>query len=324
VKKLDPSGPPERISPHCVRIPLPDPFVPGVTSVFVLEATAGHPPWLLDTGADMPESTAALRAGLEALSLAPESARGAVLTHTHLDHSGGLLRWTPSRLLVHEHALAEMRNREPASSRGRAALRRMGVPDQIVRELAPESEPVGAAPFAETPVSDAVSGDAGPVPGCDGWRWLLAEGHAPGHLMLFHETDRLLLSADQFLLKWKSPLRISNPEEDSFGLYLDSLDRSLALAPEIVCSSHTVAVQPGVPFLEDRKASLLRQLERTRVAVRAGAGTAWDVVTGGERMPSGGLLVLFLRERFAMLRHLAVIGELERRLEDGVERFETA
>lgn len=324
MKKLAPDGLPERIASRCVRIPLPDPFVPGVTSVFVLESAADEPPWLLDTGADMPESTAALRAGLAAVSRAPESAGGAVLSHTHLDHSGGLLRWTPARLLVHEGAVAEMRNREPASSRGRAALRRMGAPDPIATELAPESEPVGKAPFADMPVSDPVSGNEGAVPDCEGWQWLLSEGHAPGHLMLFHETDRLLLSADQFLLKWKSPLRISDPEEDSFGLYLDSLDRSLALAPKIVCSSHTVAVQPGVPFLEERKASLLRQLERTRDAVRAGADTAWDVVARGERTPTGGLLILFMRERFAMLRHLAAIGELTRRVEEGVERFEPA
>jgi glyoxylase-like metal-dependent hydrolase (beta-lactamase superfamily II) len=324
VRKLDPGAPPERISPHCVRIPLPDPFVPGVTSVFVLESEAGEPPWLLDAGADMPESMAALRAGLEAISVVPDSVRGTVLSHTHLDHSGGLLHRTPPRLLAHEAAVAEMRNREPASSRGRAALRRMGAPDPIVRQLAPETEPVGEAPFTDMRVSDPVRGMEGPIPECADWRWLLAEGHAPGHLMLFHPADRLLLSADQFLLKWKSPLRVSDPDEDSFGLYLESLNRSLALAPEIVCSSHTVAVQPGVPFLEERRASLLRQLERTGDAVRAGAGTAWDVVAAGERTPSGGLLVLFLRERFAMLRHLAAIGELTRRVEEGVERFARA
>ena len=182
MRKLDPGAPPERISPHCVRIPLPDPFVPGVTSVFVLESAAGEPPWLLDAGADMPESMAALRTGLEAVSLAPESVRGTVLSHTHLDHSGGLLHWTPPRLLAHEAAVAEMRNREPASSRGRTALHRMGAPDPILHELAPESEPVGETPFANLPVSDPVRGSEGQVPGSSDWRWLLAEGHAPGHL----------------------------------------------------------------------------------------------------------------------------------------------
>jgi glyoxylase-like metal-dependent hydrolase (beta-lactamase superfamily II) len=194
----------------------------------------------------------------------------------------------------------------------------------MAEELAPESEPVSGAPLAEVPVSDPIGGEEGPLPACEGWRWILAEGHAPGHLMLFHEGDRLLLSADQFLLKWKSPLRISDPEEDSFGLYLSSLQGAIDLAPETVCSSHTIAIRPSMPFLEDRRASLLRQIGRTSEAVEAGARTAWEVVAAGERRPTGGLLILFLRERLAMLRHLAATGALVRSVTEGVERFEPA
>jgi hypothetical protein len=48
------------------------------------------------------------------------------------------------------------------------------------------------------------------------------------------------------------------------------------------------------------------------------------VAGGGNRRPSGGLLILYLRERLAMLRHLAAGGELVRQLHDGVEQFESA
>jgi glyoxylase-like metal-dependent hydrolase (beta-lactamase superfamily II) len=322
MKRLDPEGPPERISPRCWRIPLPDPFVPGVTSAFVLDSEAGLPPWVLDSGADMPQSEAALRAGLDILATTPESASGVVLSHTHLDHSGGLLRWRPARLLVHENAVQEMRNLQPSSSRGRTALQIMGVPAELMGNLAPEAEPAGSAPFARTPVSDPVSGSEGPIPSSGGWRWILAEGHAPGHLMTFHPEDRVLLVADQFLHRWKTPIRISDPEEDSFGLYMDSLDRALGLQPLIVCSSHTGALQPAIPFLEDRRGVLNRQLDRTLEAIENGSTTAWDVVAdGGDRRLSGGLLILFLRERLAMLRHLAAGGALVRQLQDGVERF---
>jgi glyoxylase-like metal-dependent hydrolase (beta-lactamase superfamily II) len=270
----------------------------------------------------MPQSEAALRAGLDILATTPESASGVVLSHTHLDHSGGLLRWRPARLLVHENAVQEMRNLQPSSSRGRTALQIMGVPAELMGNLAPEAEPAGSAPFARTPVSDPVSGSEGPIPSSGGWRWILAEGHAPGHLMTFHPEDRVLLVADQFLHRWKTPIRISDPEEDSFGLYMDSLDRALGLQPLIVCSSHTGALQPAIPFLEDRRGVLNRQLDRTLEAIENGSTTAWDVVAdGGDRRLSGGLLILFLRERLAMLRHLAAGGALVRQLQDGVERF---
>lgn len=270
----------------------------------------------------MPESEAALRAGLGVLATTPESVTGVVLSHTHLDHSGGLLRWRPTRLLVHENAVREMRNLRPASSRGRAALQIMGVPAELVGNLAPEAEPVGSAPFARTPVSDPVSGSEGSIPSSGGWRWILAEGHAPGHLMVFHPEDRVLLVADQFLHRWKTPIRISDPEEDSFGLYLDSLDRALELQPLIVCSSHTGTIQPAIPFLEDRRGVLNRQLDRTLGAVEQGATTAWEAVAGGgDRQLSGGLLILYLRERLAMLRHLAAGGALVQQLQDGVEHY---
>ncbi|MGW8282492.1 MAG: MBL fold metallo-hydrolase, partial [Gemmatimonadota bacterium] len=158
MKKLDPAGAPERIGGGCWRIPLPDPFVPGVTSVFVLDSDPGYPPWLLDSGADTRECEAALRAGLDVLSLTPEHTSGVVLSHTHLDHAGGLLRWQPAELIAHENAVREMRNLKPESSRGRLALRRMGVPAAVATELAPEEEPVGSSPFVRTQVSCAVSG----------------------------------------------------------------------------------------------------------------------------------------------------------------------
>ena len=324
MNRLDPLGPPERISPHCDRIPVPDPFVPGVTSVFVLRSDDRGPSWLLDAGADLQESESALRAGLGATAESPESVGGVALSHTHLDHAGGLLRWRPERLLAHANAVSEMRNRKPVSSRGRKALRRMGVPDGMAQALAPDSEPVGGTPLADVPVSDPVTGASGPLAVCAGWNWLLAEGHAPGHLMLHHPADGLLLSADHFLVRWKTPLRISDPDEDSFGRYARSLDGAIALEPEVVCSSHTPAVRPAVPFLEDKRAALSGQLERTRNAVSEGAVTAWNVVTAGGRSPSGGLLVLLLRERMAMLRHLVASGEAAREVEDGVERFALA
>jgi len=213
----------------------------------VLDSEAGLPPWVLDSGADMPQSEAALRAGLDILATTPESASGVVLSHTHLDHSGGLLRWRPARLLVHENAVQEMRNLQPSSSRGRTALQIMGVPAELMGDLAPEAEPAGSAPFARTPVSDPVSGSEGPIPSSGGWRWILAEGHAPGHLMTFHPEDRVLLVADQFLHRWKTPIRISDPEEDSFGLYMDSLDRALGLQPLIVCSTRGPTWSPEPP-----------------------------------------------------------------------------
>lgn len=316
---LDPNGRPEQIADGCVRIPLPDPFVPDVTSVFVIGA--GESRWLLDVGADTPECEAALRSKLSTLAMAPETAR-VVLSHTHLDHAGGLLRFTPYELTVHEHAIEEMREPRPRSSRGPEALRRMGLGSSAIRELAPDGEPVHGTPFIRTPVQHSLDGDAGELPESGGWRWLLAEGHARGHLMLFDPATRTLLSGDQFLRIWKTPLIISHPDFDSLGAYLDSVRTARELDPERICSSHMKTMENPGKWLEDAEASINRRLDRVASAMDGGAATAEEVLDSVyPKASQGPLRIIFLRELLAILRHLVVLGTARRTIEHGVERF---
>lgn len=319
--RLDPTAEPERLFSGCWRLTLPDPFVPRVTSAFVLEGSAD--PWLFDAGADTAESESALRHKLTLAGFERDRVAGVLLSHTHLDHAGGLLRWRPQRVAAHERAVSEMRRRTPLSSRGPSALRRMGVPETEIRRLAPHGEPVGGQPFADLPVAEVLTGQGGAAPGTlEEWTWHLAEGHAPGHVMLFHGPSRSLLVGDQFLGRWKTPVTVSDPEEDSFGAYLLSLEKALALGPDVIYSSHTIGLRPAGPWLRERRDHFDAALTRLNEAVREGAKTAWEAVGSlYPAAPDGGLRVLFLREQLAMLRHLAFSGVLSRAEEVGVERF---
>jgi glyoxylase-like metal-dependent hydrolase (beta-lactamase superfamily II) len=317
---LDLQSGPLEVAAGCVRIPLPDPFVPGVTAVFLVGPADS--PWLVDAGAATDECAAALCDELASLGHAAE-ALPMILTHTHLDHAGGLLLTRPRELTAHERAVAEMRETAPRSSRGPEALRRMGLPPAAVAELAPEGEPIHGTPLAGIPVDHALSGPSGHLPGADGWSWVLAEGHAPGHLMLFDAGTSTLLGADQFLQKWKTPLIVSDPDFDSFGAYLASIDAALALSPARICSSHTETIEPAVPWLEETRAALERRLGRVEEAVAGGAETAEETLSALYPTASRGpLRIVFLREHFAMLRYLAARERLHRQAgEDGVERF---
>ena len=273
---LDPDAAPERIAPGCLRIALPDPFVPGVTAVFLL---ANDTPVLVDAGAGTDECERALRERLGGLGHTMADL-AMILTHSHLDHAGGLLRASPRELTVHARAAAEMRDREPRSSRGPAALRVMGLDEAAIVELAPGGEPVGDAPLADVKIDRELEGPAGELPGAPGWRWILAEGHAPGHLMLYDATSRTLIAADQFLQKWKTPLIVSDPEFDSFGAYLDSVEAALALDPRRICSSHTETIEDAGSWLADTRDSLRKRRDRVAEAVRGGRTR-----TGGSGRP---------------------------------------
>ncbi|MEN8143697.1 MAG: MBL fold metallo-hydrolase [Gemmatimonadota bacterium] len=318
--RLDVDAPPEELFPGCWRITLPDPFVPGVTSAFLLRGEDGD--WLLDSGADTPECLEALEAKLGSLGMSLAELRGVILSHSHLDHAGGLLRWTPARLLAHAAAADEMSNLDPRSSRGPQALRLMGVPADEIGDLAPYGEPVAGTPLAGISVTTRLEGGQGTLPELEGWEWRLAEGHAPGHLMLHHRAESAFLVGDQFLDRWKTPLRVSDPDFDSVGAYAESARDTLREDPAVLYSSHTTELRPAAEWLQERLAQLDRQAERTLQAVRGGARSAYDALFKAySRVPEGGLRVLFLREQLAMLRHLAARGEISRGLADGAEVF---
>jgi len=325
---LDPDAAPERIARCCMRITLPDPFVPGVTATFLIGDQEA--PVLIDAGAGTDECEQALREQLAKVGHAMADLP-MILTHTHLDHAGGLLRAAPRELTAHARAAAEMRETEPRSSRGPASLRRMGMDEATIAELAPGGEPVGGEPLGDLRVDQELEGPAGEVPGATGWRWVLAEGHAPGHLMLFDTVSRTLLAADQFLQKWKTPLIVSDPEFDSFGAYVESVEAALALEPARICSSHTHTIEDAAGWLTEMRDSLRKRRNRVLETVRDAASGSGPGLSAEETLSAlypgasrGPLRIVFLREILAMLRNQAFAGELQRETVDGVEHFRPA
>ena len=256
-------------------------------AVFLIESSGLH---LVDTGAATLESIEFLAAALDAALGPGEMPDGVVLSHSHLDHAGGLEALAPDAVIAHRDAarLYEADERTPCGQ-----------------------------PFV------TVAGTSGSLPDMPGWEWVLGEGHAPGHLLLWQPESKTLLAGDQFLLGLKTPLRIADPEEDSFGAYLETLDRVSTLQPEIMLTGHTAAIREPGAWLDRERRRLSRQLDRTRTAVRSGARDAEEVT---ERVygsiPGPGARQLLLRETLAALRHLALQGDIRRRLVDGREIFE--
>jgi hypothetical protein len=154
--------------------------------------------------------------------------------------------------------------------------------------------------------------------------------------MSFDTATRTLLAADQFLQRWKTPLIVSDPEFDSFGAYLESVEAALALDPARICSSHTETIEDAAGWLTETRSSLRERRERVAKAVRkawdggadrgntAGLSAERTLTALYPRASRGPLRIVFLREILAMLRNLAFGGELEREVAEDVERFRPA
>ncbi len=91
--------------------------------------------------------------------------------------------------------------------------------------------------------------DDGTVPGMPGWEWIHTPGHAPGHISLWREQDRTLLSGDAFIttgqesayevavqqLEMHGPPRYFTPD---WALAHRSVDTLAALEPELAVTGH--------------------------------------------------------------------------------------
>jgi glyoxylase-like metal-dependent hydrolase (beta-lactamase superfamily II) len=172
---------------------------------------------------------------------------GIVLTHGHFDHVGALE--TLSRewdVPVYAHALEHpylngKRSYPPADP---------GVGGGVMALLSPlfPTRPVDVRERLRALPED------GAVPGMPGWRWLHTPGHAPGHVSLWREADRMLVAGDAFVTtKQESVYAAVTQKPDMHGppMYFtpdwNSARRSVqtlaSLAPEIAVTGHGQAMR---------------------------------------------------------------------------------
>lgn len=92
------------------------------------------------------------------------------------------------------------------------------------------------------------------VPGMPGWRWIHTPGHSVGHVSLWREADRTLLSADAVITTAQESayaVALARTELHGPPMYLTqdwpaarrSVEALAALEPEYLLSGHGLAVQ---------------------------------------------------------------------------------
>lgn len=145
-----------------------------------------------------------------------------VLTHHHIDHSGGAHRLreaTGARITMHPLEAQLLLEAAERVSAGESAE------EQRLRREA-------AKVTADLTVGD---GDALPA-GSLTLRVVHTPGHSAGHICLFLEEERVLFSGDNVL--GIGTTAIAPPPSGDMAQYLDSLQRMKALDAALICPGH--------------------------------------------------------------------------------------
>lgn len=175
---------------HCVTLGH------GIAAVNVYLVRSGGSLVLVDTG--WRGSAAAVHAAVESVGGPGARPTAILLTHIHPDHSGAALelaRGWGLRVLVHPDELM---------------LARGGIVPELAnpldrRVIAPVLRLVPRRRLDAMIERDSLERDVEPldddltVPGLPEWRCIPVPGHTPGHVALFRERDRVLLTGDSVL-----------------------------------------------------------------------------------------------------------------------------
>ena len=217
-----------------------------VNVAFVGPAGAGDRQWVLIDAA-LP-GTAGQIAHAAAERFGPDARPAAiVMTHGHFDHVSALKdlaeQWDVP-IYAHELELPYLN--------GTAAY---PPPDPTVGGglMALTSPLFPRGPIDVSPRLNVLPAD-GSVPFLPGWRWIHTPGHAPGHVSLWREADRILIAGDAFVTTAQESIYAAAtqaPELHGPPMYFtpdwvsakSSVERLAALEPEIAVTGHGRAMR---------------------------------------------------------------------------------
>lgn len=253
--------------------------LPIVNVYFVGDPQAGDRSWVLvDAGlwgtAGRIARAAAERFGANARPAA------IVLTHGHFDHVGALqelaTQWD-APVYAHRLELPYLTGRSayppPDPTVGGGAMARLS-------SLYPRGPIDLGARVRALP-------QGGDLPGLPGWRAIHTPGHAPGHIALFRDADRVLLAGDAFVTtRQESAIAaLTKPPElhgpptyftPDWRAARRSVEELASLKPAVVATGHGVPMRGE--WMQQELQSLARDFDRVAVP-QSGRYVAQPAVT---------------------------------------------
>lgn len=309
-----------------LQLPLCYVSVPS-TNAYLL---AGPEGWILvDCGSYLPPGWDAMEVALAQAGADPTDVVLLVVTHSHADHRGlaaEVVRQTGCTLAMGPppHPILDiLRDPTIALDSRRAAGLREGVPpvalDRFVNDLPGDD---GLYPKA-TPsliLTDGEEVDSASGP----WQVMPVPGHSGDQIALWNRRQRQLISADLALPGPAAYLEYGT-RPDPHADQLASLERVIALEPDVVLAGHGRPIADGTAFLGQCREKALAKLSSVADALGTTPRSAWEIAaTMTPADADAGWWQRSMAESLSVLEHLENRGETRSVLDDaGIRRWLT-
>jgi glyoxylase-like metal-dependent hydrolase (beta-lactamase superfamily II) len=314
-----------------IRLPMTDHALKYINA-YLIEGDDGYT--LVDCGWGLPEVLQTLEEALSDLGKSIDQIKWVIATHFHTDHygmAGTLADLGGAKLMMHpadwtilntrfRHIEAEMHRRDSwlesngfslegyaAEDRGRLFARRFTL---------------------KAPDRDLADGDELRI-GSHRFRVVWTPGHTPGHICLYDDERKVLLSGDHVLPRITPHIGYWNVTDgDPLGAFLDSLHKVAALGAKSALPAHREPIDdlPGrveelIAHHAERETQVLEVLGGLMTGTEVASRLTWrrnlsrfDDLPASERS-------FALVETLAHLEHLRAIGTVEKIQQAGVYRY---
>ncbi len=278
---------------HQIKSPCPG-DASWYTNVYVIEGSDGH--ILVDSGWDSQESLWALQEGIKAANLKLRDIKKVVITHIHPDHYGlstKIKQICGAQVSIHriDAGFIFPRYKDFADLVKKTAelLRQNGVPENELPQLKEASLWMNKY---VTPDSPEVMLEDGDIISNDSFELevLLTPGHSPGHICLYEQERRFILTGDHVLYD-TNPHVGFNPQsgDNPLGNYISSLKKLERLKVHFILPGHGpmfnalgLRIENILQHHEERKRAIMRSLhDGLKTAYEIAQQIPWMVNEGG-------------------------------------------
>lgn len=311
-----------------IEIPLPRNPLKATNSYFICGEQRNM---LVDTGFNCEESRHAMDEGLQKLGVRMENT-DLFITHMHADHSG-LINYlaTPDTTVWMSENDARVVAGSQASSLWTtfndfvqlSGLAADGMGNDVSVHPGYKYASEGFDRF--TMVKEGYEIKVGDYH----FQCVASPGHTQGHMCLYDQEKKLLLSGDHILGKITPNITLGAFDIDVLGQYLQSLDKIAALEIDTVLPGHRYIVTDCRGRIEELKAHHRARLEDVMTilgqermnSAQVASKMRWDMSYKDWQDFPGGQKLFATGEAMAHLYHLSVEGKLILSNVDGVAYF---